>query len=209
MDSPEIIYKYFNDFSPEQTLQLSKLGALYESWNKKINVISRKDQDHLYEKHVLHSLGIAKIIQFKPGTAILDVGTGGGFPGLPLAIMFPESRFHLVDSIGKKIKVVKEIVQELDLKNVTAMQIRAEELDGKYDFITSRAVASMKLFYDWVHRKINTKSTNDLKNGLLCMKGGELTEEMRELDKSFQLFELKNYYSEEFFESKKVVYVPC
>jgi 16S rRNA (guanine527-N7)-methyltransferase len=209
LDSPDIIYKYFNKLSTKQKFQLTQLGSLYEDWNQKINVISRKDLEHLYERHVLHCLGIAKIIQFKSGTTVLDVGTGGGFPGIPLAILFPDSRFHLVDSIGKKIKVVNEIVTETDLQNVTVEKIRAEDIDEKFDFICSRAVTRIKPFYDWVHSKINTKSINDINNGLLCIKGGELSEEIRELNKSFQLFELKNYFSEDFFESKKIIHVPA
>lgn len=184
------------------------LGGLYEYWNSRINVISRKDMDHLYERHVLHSLGIAQIITFKNDTSVLDVGTGGGFPGIPLSILFPEVRFHLIDSIGKKIKVVNNIRDELGLKNCTAMQQRAENAEGNFDFIISRAVTRMKPFYSWIKGKISRDSQNKLKNGILYLKGGDITDEMKEINKPFQSFSLSDYFEEPFFETKKVIYLP-
>lgn len=181
---------------------------LYREWNAKINVISRKDIDNLYLNHVLHSLAIAKAISFKPGASVLDVGTGGGFPGIPLAILFPETRFHLVDSIGKKITVVKNVAQGVALKNVVAEQIRAEQVKGEYDFIVSRAVTRLKEFYGWIHRKVKNESKHSLYNGILYLKGGELDEELAELRKPHQVTDLSTYFKEEFFETKKLVYVP-
>ncbi len=208
MGAPDIIFKYFPDLSELQKSQFAQVYSLYKDWNEKINVISRKDIENLYINHVLHSLGIAKVIEFKPGASILDVGTGGGFPGIPLAIMFPESRFHLVDSIGKKITVVKNVAESLGLKNVTAEQVRAEQLKGEYDFIVSRAVTRLNEFYSWIHRKAKKQSTHDLYNGILYLKGGDLDEELSELKKPYQLFSLSDYFKEEYFETKKVVYVP-
>ena len=208
MGAPDIILKYFPDLSESQKFQFAQLYSLYKEWNEKINVISRKDIDNLYINHVLHSLGIAKVISFEPGAAILDVGTGGGFPGIPLAIMFPQSQFHLVDSIGKKITVVKNVAESLGLPNVTAEQARAEQLKGEYDFIVSRAVTRLKEFYSWIHRKAKKKSTHDLFNGILYLKGGDLDEELSELKKPYQLFSLSDYFREEYFETKKIVYVP-
>lgn len=206
MDST-IINRYFPDLSPTQKDQFSQLKDLYDHWNAQINVISRKDIDELYVRHVLHSLGIAKVIEFKAGTSVLDVGTGGGFPGIPLAILFPEVNFHLVDSIGKKIKVVHAIADALGLKNVTAEHKRAEQLNEKYDFIVSRAVTRLKPFYQWVKNKVKPLSFNDLPNGILYLKGGDLTEELKEAKKKTQQFELKDYFNEDFFETKKVVYL--
>jgi 16S rRNA (guanine527-N7)-methyltransferase len=208
LQTAEIIFHYFPDLTELQKRQFGKLQALYEEWNEKINVISRKDIDNLYVNHVLHSLGIAKVISFKPGAKILDVGTGGGFPGIPLAILFPETQFHLVDSIGKKITVVQQVSDALGLKNVKAEQIRAEQIKGEYDFIISRAVTRLKEFYGWIHRKVNKQSVHSLYNGVLYLKGGDLDEEMAELKKPHQIFELSDYFKEEFFETKKVVYVP-
>jgi 16S rRNA (guanine527-N7)-methyltransferase len=207
MQDASIINKYFPDLTPKQMGQFGQLQALYADWNEKINVISRKDIENLYVNHVLHSLGIAKVIQFKPGSAVLDVGTGGGFPGIPLAILFPETQFHLVDSIGKKIKVVNAVADSLGLKNVSSDHIRAEEVKGKYDFVVSRAVTRMHEFYEWVQNKIKKENHHQLPNGILYLKGGDLTEEMADLGKPFQLFELSDYFQEEFFETKKVVYV--
>lgn len=185
-----------------------KLFDLYSDWNEKINVISRKDIENLYVNHVLHSLGIAKVMSFKPGASVLDVGTGGGFPGIPLAILFPETKFHLVDSIGKKITVVNAVADGLALKNVWGEQIRAEQIKGKYDFIVSRAVTRLKEFYGWIHQKVKDKSMHDLDNGILYLKGGDLDEELKELKKPYSLYNLSDYFKEEFFETKKVVYVP-
>jgi 16S rRNA (guanine527-N7)-methyltransferase len=203
-----IIQKYFTDLSDTQKNQFEMLFDLYSDWNEKINVISRKDIDNLYTNHVLHSLGIAKVQQFNPGSDILDVGTGGGFPGIPLAILFPEVKFHLVDSIGKKITVVKEVSTALGLKNVKAEQARAEQLKGEYDFIVSRAVTRIKEFHQWIHRKTKAKSMHERDNGILYLKGGDLDEELNELKKPYQLNNLSDYFTEEFFETKKVVYVP-
>lgn len=208
MQTAEIIFHYFPELTAVQKTQIEKLQALYNEWNEKINVISRKDVDNLYVNHVLHSLGIAKVNSFKPGAHILDVGTGGGFPGIPLAILFPDTRFHLVDSIGKKITVVQNVAEALNLKNVKAEQIRAEQIKGEYDFIVSRAVTRLKEFYGWVHRKIKGESVHSLYNGILYLKGGDLDEEMAELKKPHQIFDLSDYFKEEFFETKKVVYVP-
>lgn len=184
------------------------LFPLYREWNEKINVISRKDIDNLYVNHVLHSLAIAKVISFQPGSEILDVGTGGGFPGIPLAIYFPETQFHLVDSIGKKITVVKEVSKALGLKNVTAEQIRAEQIKHKYDFIVSRAVTQMKEFYGWVNNKVKRESVHTLDNGILYLKGGDLDEEMGQLKRPYSLYDLTKYFGEEFFVTKKIVYLP-
>jgi 16S rRNA (guanine527-N7)-methyltransferase len=202
----EIIHKYFKDLTAIQIEQFSKLQVLYEDWNLKINVVSRKDIDELYVRHVLHSLGIAKVIQFKPGTKVLDVGTGGGFPGIPLAILFPETQFHLVDSIGKKIKVVNEVVEGLGLLNVKTTNGRVEELKDTYDFIVSRAVAEMETFVRWTKGKIAKKQNHSLKNGILYLKGGDLTEELK-LYTSATIYNLSDYFEEEFYETKKVVHL--
>lgn len=203
----EILLKYFPDLTPEQVDQFAALQDLYEDWNLKINVVSRKDIDELYLRHVLHSLGIAKVQEFLPGTKILDVGTGGGFPGIPLAILFPKTQFFLVDSIGKKIKVVDEVIQGIDLKNVTAINDRVENIPGRFDFIVSRAVAQMDTFVHWVQGKIAKTSVALRKNGILYLKGGDLTEELASFPKA-ELYPLKNYFEEDFFETKSVVYLP-
>ena len=202
-----IIQKYFNDLTNEQLSQFAKLELLYKDWNSKINVISRKDIDELYLRHVLHSLSIAKLISFKDNTSILDVGTGGGFPGIPLAILFPNCRFHLVDSIQKKINVVNNVVKELDLKNVKTSCIRVEAIFEKNDFVVSRAVTNMKDFVSWIKYNINKKSFNDLKNGVLYLKGGDLKEELKSF-KNVKTFELSDFFNENFFNEKKVVYLP-
>lgn len=209
MNDISIITKYFPNLSDLQKEQFSKLKNLYELWNSQINVISRKEIDLLYERHVLHSLAIAKYISFKPGTAILDVGTGGGFPGIPLAIMFPQAEFFLVDSIGKKIKVVNEVVAGLGLTNVRTAHIRAEEIKEWFDFVISRAVTDFDEFYHWVKRKFNQESFNSIRNGIIYLKGGDLTEELKRYQKQVKITELKKYFSEEFFETKKLVYMPC
>lgn len=206
-DSSELISHYFSNLAPLQKKQFEQLKALYEEWNSQINVISRKDMDHFYERHVLHALGIAKVLDFAPKTHILDVGTGGGFPGIPLAILFPNCSFHLVDSIGKKIKVVNEVVKALGLENVTTKHGRAEEVKDQFDFIVSRAVTAMPTFMSWVERKVAAKSKNTLPNGILYLKGGDLTEEMSTIKRSIKYFELKEYFEGEFFDTKKVVYV--
>jgi len=208
LSSPDIIFQYFPNLSEAQKIQFGKLFHLYKEWNDKINVVSRKDIDNLYINHVLHSLGIAKVISFKPGSRILDVGTGGGFPGIPLAILFPESQFHLVDSIGKKITVVKNVAEGLGLKNIKAEQIRAEQIKGEYDFIVSRAVTRLKEFYGWINKKAKKKSDHELFNGILYLKGGDLEEELTELKRPYQVFDLSTYFKDEFFETKKIVYVP-
>lgn len=202
----ELIHKYFTNLSETQISQFTKLQELYQDWNLKINVVSRKDIDELYLRHVLHSLGIAKVVQFKPGTKVLDVGTGGGFPGIPLAILFPETKFHLVDSIGKKIKVVDEVVAGLGLENVKTTNGRAEELKDTYDFIVSRAVAHMETFVRWTKGRIHKKQNHDLKNGILYLKGGDLSEELKRYT-SATIFDLPDYFEEDFYETKKVVHL--
>ena len=189
--TPKIIYHYFNQLTEKQKNQIEKLFKVYSYWNAQINVISRKDLDEFYERHVLHSLAIAKVINFSPSSNILDIGTGGGFPGIPLAILFPECKFTLVDSIG----------------NVTAIKSRAEDIDEKFDFIVSRAVTEMPKFLTWTKDKISTKQKNELKNGILYLKGGDLTEEMKGIKKDIKYYELKNMFNEEFFDTKKVVYL--
>ena len=203
----KIIQKYFKGLSKEQLIQFTKLEVLYKDWNSKINVISRKDIDELYLRHVLHSLSIAKLISFKDGTSILDVGTGGGFPGIPLAILFPNCKFHLVDSIQKKINVVNNVVKELDLKNVNTSSCRVEAISEKNDFVVSRAVTNMKDFVSWIKFKINKISFNDFKNGVLYLKGGDLNEELKSF-KNVKTFELSEFFNEDFFNEKKVVYLP-
>ena len=202
----QIILKYFPDLSLNQKSNFEKLFELYTFWNNQINVISRKDIDLVYERHVLHSLAIAKVISFRPGTKVLDVGTGGGFPGIPLAILFPETDFFLVDSIGKKIKVVNEISNALNLKNVRAKHCRAEDINEKFHFVVSRAVTEFPVFYSWIKNKFLIQNLNDLKNGILYLKGGDLKEEFGIYYDHAQFYELKNYFKEEFFETKKVVY---
>ena len=203
----EEITKYFPNLSENQLLQFKKMEELYHDWNAKINVISRKDIEELYIKHVLHSLGIAKVMEFQPKTTVLDVGTGGGFPGIPLAILFPETRFYLIDVIAKKIKVVNEVVIALGLENVKAEQIRAENVKGDFDFIVSRAVTNMPDFVSWINDKIKKQQKHELKNGVLYLKGGDLTEELKDFPKATQ-YNLSDYFSEDFFETKKVVHLP-
>lgn len=201
------ILKYFPNLTAIQKEQFEKLDFLYHDWNEKINVISRKDIDALYTKHILHSLGIAKIIQFEPGTYVLDVGTGGGFPGIPLAILFPETRFYLIDVIAKKIKVVQAVAEGLELKNVRAEQMRAENVKGDFDFIVSRAVTNMPDFVSWVETKIKKNNKHELKNGILYLKGGDLSEELKDFPKATE-YNLADFFEDEFFETKKVVHLP-
>jgi len=204
----DIIYQYFPTLTENQKKQFAQLSELYPFWNNQINVISRKDVESLYLHHVLHSLGIAKFMtEFTPGTHILDVGTGGGFPGIPLAILFPEVKFHLVDSIGKKIKVVREVAQALGLTNVEADHIRAEQLDYKYDFVISRAVTRLADFAPWVRHKFLKQDKNGIPNGILYLKGGDLKDEIKESKLKAELHPLSNYFKEDFFDTKYVVYV--
>lgn len=202
-----LITTYFKNLDERQIAQFEALQSLYKNWNLQINVVSRKDIDELYLRHVLHSLGIAKLIDFLPNAEVLDVGTGGGFPGIPLAILFPETKFTLVDSIGKKIKVVNEVVAGLGLKNVTTYHQRVEELNYKYDFIVSRAVARMDAFTRWTHGKVKKNSKHSLKNGIIYLKGGDLTEELADFPKA-KIYSLSDFFKEDFFETKKIVYLP-
>jgi 16S rRNA (guanine527-N7)-methyltransferase len=208
MATVDLIFGYFPELTEDQREKFIKLEELYKDWNSKINVVSRKDIEELYERHVLHSLGIAKVINFKDRAEILDVGTGGGFPGIPLAILFPKVRFHLIDSIGKKITVVKNVAEALELKNVKAEQIRAEQIQYKYDFIISRAVTRLGEFQGWIKNKVKKEYCHNLKNGILYLKGGDLEEEIKEAKVKYKLYPLKDYFQEEFFETKMVVYVP-
>lgn len=203
----ELILKYFPDLTKQQIEQFEKLETLYQDWNLKINVVSRKDIDELYLRHVLHALGIAKVMRFKPGSSIMDVGTGGGFPGIPLAILHPECQFHLVDSIAKKIKVVDEVVAGTALSNVKTSHSRVEDIDETYDFIVSRAVAAMPTFVRWVKGKIKRSQNHELKNGILYLKGGDLSEELESYTNA-TIYDLKSYYDEDFFDTKKVVHLP-
>lgn len=203
--SLELVLKYFPDITSEQKDQFAELETLYKDWNEKINVISRKDTDSLYEKHIIHSLGIAKVMEFADHTRVLDIGTGGGFPGIPLAILFPNAQFTLVDSIGKKITVVKGVAESLGLKNVTAHHMRAEQLKEKFHFVVSRAVTQMPVFLTWLRGKFEKEQFNPKHNGVLYLKGGDLGEELAGL--RCEIFQLKNYFEEEFFDTKKVVYL--
>ena len=202
----KLITTYFTDLSEEQLEQFAMLDSLYKEWNAQINVISRKDIDELYLKHVLHSLAIAKVVHFKDGTRILDVGTGGGFPGIPLAILYPNCQFVLVDSIGKKIKVVNEIADRLGLTNIKAYHQRAEDVNGQFDFIVTRAVTRIANFLPWVKGKLLPNGEQELKNGILFLKGGDLTEEIAESNKKVEIFPISDFFKEEFFETKVVAY---
>ena len=203
----DIIRKYFTDLTDQQLDYFDRLGPLYSEWNLKINVISRKDIEQLYERHILHSLSIAKIIQFKPGTTVLDVGTGGGFPGIPLAIIFPETSFLLVDSIAKKIKVVNEVASALTLQNVKAEHIRVEDVKQKFDFVVSRAVTAFPLFVAMVRSKVLAQSKNALSNGILYLKGGDFEDEISPFREKIHVYDLQNYFEEEFFETKRLIHL--
>lgn len=204
----DIILKYFPNLTERQREQFAALLPLYEEWNAQINVISRKDMEHFYEHHVLHSLAIAKVMEFASMTEVLDVGTGGGFPGVPLAIMFPNARFTLIDSIGKKIKVVNDVIGRLGLTNSKAMQIRAEQLDGEFDFVVSRAVTTLGEFVPWVKGKMSKSQYNKLRNGILYLKGGDLTNELFTFRHKVKTWDISEWFEEEFFETKKVIYLP-
>ncbi|WP_159799542.1 16S rRNA (guanine(527)-N(7))-methyltransferase RsmG [Flavobacterium sp. MK4S-17] len=200
------VIKYFPNLTDKQKAQFGRLEELYKEWNSRINVISRKDIDELYTRHVLHSLGIAKVMEFNPGAKVMDVGTGGGFPGIPLAILFPETDFYLIDVIGKKIKVVQEVAQALGLKNVKAEQKRAENVNDEFDFIVSRAVTNMPDFVKWVRGKVKKEQNHELPNGILYLKGGDLAEELQVFQR-VTLYNLSDYFEDEFFETKKVVHL--
>ncbi|MCL1821216.1 MAG: 16S rRNA (guanine(527)-N(7))-methyltransferase RsmG [Prolixibacteraceae bacterium] len=204
----EIIEKYFPKLDKIQRARFEKLDSLYRFWNHRINLISRKDIDALYEKHVLHSLAIAQFIRFEPGTKILDAGTGGGFPGIPLAIFFPDVKFHLVDSIGKKIKVVTDIAAQLQLDNVAAQQIRVEQLTAKYDFVVSRAVTAFPEFVKWIRKNISPENSNAIPNGVIYLKGGDLQNELKPFGRQTDTTPLSHFFEENFFETKKLVYMP-
>ena len=201
------LIEIFPSLSASQIEKFKNLPILYEDWNSKINVISRKDINFFYERHLLHSLGIAKVLQFLPNAKILDVGTGGGFPGIPLAILFPQTHFFLIDSIGKKIKVVEEVIAALDLKNISVSKIRAENFNQKVDFVVSRAVTKMDIFVPWIKKNIRSTHKHSIKNGILYLKGGDLTQELLKFPKA-QQFDLAQHFNDDFFEMKKVVYVP-
>ena len=203
----EVIDKYFPDLTPLQRERFAALHELYKDWNSRINVISRKDTEQLYERHVLHSLAIAKVCEFYAGAEILDVGSGGGFPGIPLAILFPEARFTLVDSIGKKVNVLRGVAEALGLKNVTAVNLRAEQVPGRFDYMVSRAVTDMSTFLGWIWNKISPGQKGSLPNGILYLKGGDLTQELAAAGKKYQLYNISDFFSEEFFDTKKVVYI--
>jgi len=205
---PDLILNYFPDLDEKQISRFAQLYELYKFWNAQINVISRKDIDELYKRHILHSLGIAKFCTFRAGEKVLDVGTGGGFPGIPLAILFPETQFHLVDSIGKKIKVVTEVASALGLKNVKTSHLRAEQLTDKYNFVVSRAVTRLVDFYPWVKGKFVKENKNAIANGILYLKGGDLDEEIRESKLKAERYPLSAYFKEDFFDTKYIVYIP-
>lgn len=204
----DLILKYFPELTERQKEQFAALPELYADWNSKINVISRKDMDNFVEHHVLHSLSVAKVIKFKTMADIMDLGTGGGFPGIPLAIMFPDANFYLVDSIGKKIKVVKDVAEQLDLKNVTAEQIRAEQVQRDFDFVVSRAVTDLSQFVGWVKGKISDIHYHKLRNGIIYLKGGDLTEEIAPFRKKVRTWDIAEFFEEPYFETKKVIYMP-
>jgi 16S rRNA (guanine527-N7)-methyltransferase len=206
ISEPLNLFKYFPGLTARQQEQFVMMGGLYDEWNDRINVISRKDIEHVYERHVLHSLAIAKVVSFLPDAQSLDVGTGGGFPGLPLAILFPETAFHLIDSIGKKLKVVDTAVEALRLQNVTTRHIRAEQMTGRFDFVVSRAVTSLSAFLPWMKDKFRPQHRHSLPNGMLFLKGGDLTAELSPYRRRITVYPIKDFFTEDFFEEKKVVY---
>lgn len=208
LSTTDLITSHFPDVSPQQIKQFGRLGPLYQEWNSKINVISRKDIGELYTRHVLHSLGIAKIIRFRPGTTILDVGTGGGFPGIPLAILFPECHFYMVDSIGKKISVVNEVIEELGLENAGAQHARVQDIKKRFDFVVSRAVTAFPDFVAMVRKNVSQESKNAMPNGILYLKGGDFEEELKPFRSAAEIFELQKFFTDPFFETKKVIYLP-
>ncbi len=208
METIDLIVRYFPDITVRQREQFAALPGLYGEWNDKINVVSRKDIDNLMSHHVLHSLAIAKVMPFKSMARVMDVGTGGGFPGIPLAILFPDVQFVLVDSIGKKIKVVSDVAQQLGLKNVTALHTRAEQVEGRFDFVVSRAVTNLSDFTKWVRGKFSTVEFHPLRNGILYLKGGDLTEELKPFAKKVTVYDIDKYFDDPFFETKKVIYLP-
>jgi len=205
-DSHLLILKYFPDLTSHQVDQFKRLGAVFQEWNHQINLVSRNDVEYLYQRHILHSLAIAKVVQFAPGTKILDVGTGGGFPGVPLSILFPDTSYYLVDSIGKKVKVVADIISQLEITNAKAMQIRAEDVSGTFDFVVSRAVTDVDQILNWISDKISPKGFNQLENGLLYLKGGTLGSEQHY--RGLTTYPLSRYFDEVFFETKLLIHLP-
>lgn len=208
MSDFSIITSYFPDLSDEQKRQFEMLGHLYEEWNQKINVISRKDIEELYVRHVLHSLAISKFTGFAPGSEIIDIGTGGGFPGIPLAIMYPESQFLLVDSIGKKIKVVNAVIEEAGISNAVGEHVRAEKVKKQFDFVVTRAVARSKQLWNWSHQLVSRNSTNTIENGIIALKGGNLRDELKELKRPYQEIAIADFFDQDFFDTKKIIYIP-
>ena len=201
------VLRYFENLTDKQKEQFEQLGELYRYWNERINLVSRKDIDSIYTRHILHSLAIAKFIEFNPGTSILDVGTGGGFPGIPLSIMFPDTKFHLIDSIAKKIMVVDDIIEKLELSNARANQVRAEKVKEKYDFVVSRAVTQLPRFYNWVKGNIKGRNNHSISNGIIYLKGGELSEELEPFNTRIHTVNISEYFDDPFFETKKVIHL--
>ena len=203
-----VVAKYFPSLSPTQEKQFSEIGHIYADWNAKINVVSRKYFDDFYVRHVLHSLSIAKFISFQPGAHVMDLGTGGGFPGIPLAILFPETTFTLVDSIGKKVRVVNDVAERLGLTNVTGIRSRSEQVEGTFDFVVTRAVARAWTLYDWTKKQMAAEHRHDIRNGIICQKGGDLKEELYELNRPYESVDVASYFEEDYFETKKLIYIP-